>query len=91
MVNKISINKKSCSFFSQKPNGDGLRGYYLSNIVYFEENKNLNLTNTKKVYTSYALPLGCTLGEYGQYKDMIVYGVMGLKMIRALLVVYYII
>ena len=79
MVKEKNIDKKSCSFFSQKPNGDGLRGYYLSNIVYFEENKNLNLTNTKKVYTSYALPLGCTLGEYGQYKDMTVDGVMGLN------------
>ena len=47
-VKEKNIDKKACSFFSQKPNGDGLKGYYLSNIVYFEADKNLTSTNLKK-------------------------------------------
>ena len=78
-VKEKNIDKKACSFFSQKPNGDGLKGYYLSNIVYFEADKNLTSTNLKKIYRSYALPIGCTLGEFGKYKDMKVDGVMGLN------------
>ena len=78
-VKEKNIDKKACSFFSQKPNGDGLKGYYLSNIVYFEADKNLTSTNLKKIYRSYALPIGCTLGEFGKYKDMNVDGVIGLN------------
>lgn len=72
-------DKKTCSFYNQKPNGDGLRGYYLSNIVYFEEGQNQTTTDKKKVYRSYALPLGCTVGEYGKYKEIKSDGVMGLN------------
>ena len=79
MTKEKEIDKKSCSFFSQKPNGDGVRGYYLSNIVYFEDDKNMTSTQLKKVYRSYALPIGCTLGEYGKYKDMNADGVIGLN------------
>ena len=79
IVKEKNIGKKSCSFFSQKKNGDGLRGYYLSNIVYFEDDKNVTSTNLKKVYRSYALPIGCTLGEYGKFKQMNADGVIGLN------------
>ena len=79
MVKEINIDEKDCSFFSQKPNGDGLKGYYLSNIVYFEDDKNISSMNLKKIYRSYALPIGCTLGEFGKYKDMNVDGVIGLN------------
>ena len=72
-------DKKTCSFYNQKPNGDGLRGYYLSNIVYFEEGQNQTTTDKKKVYRSYALPLGCTVGEYGKYKEIKSDGVIGLN------------
>ena len=91
MVKEKNIDKKTCSFFSQKANGNGLRGYYLSNIVYFEDDKNLTSTNLKKVYRSYALPIGCTTGEYGKYKNMNVDGVIGLNNDKALLQVCYII
>ena len=73
-----NIDKKTCSFYSQKQNGDGIKGYYLSNIVYFEEDKK-GIPALKKVYRSYALPLGCTLGENGRYKDINTDGVMGLN------------
>ena len=79
MVREKNVDKKTCSFYSQKSNGDGLRGYYLNNIVYFEQDKNLTTINQKKVYRSYALPLGCSLGEYGNYKEMKADGVLGLN------------
>ena len=79
MVKEKNIDKKTCSFYSQKSNGDGLRGYYLSNIVYFEQDQNLTTPNQKKIYRSYALPLGCSLGEYGKYKEMNADGVLGLN------------
>ena len=71
-----NINKKTCSFYTKKANGDGLSGYYLSNIVYFEE---YTKEPKQKVYRSYALPLGCTLAEYGKYKNINVDGVMGIN------------
>ena len=73
------IANKDCSFFKQKTNGDGLRGYYLSNIVYFEENKNLTSPQEKKVYRSFAIPVGCTLEEYGKFKDLKTDGILGLN------------
>lgn len=79
MVREKNVDKKTCSFYSQKSNGDGLRGYYLNNIVYFEQDQNLTTPNKKKVYKSYALPLGCSLGEYGKYKEMNADGVLGLN------------
>ena len=74
-----SKDKKTCSFYNQKPNGDALRGYYLKNIVYFEEAQNTTFPSQKKVYRSYALPMGCTLGEYGFYKEIKADGVMGMN------------
>lgn len=76
-VNERNVLKKTCSYYHQKANGDGLRGYYIKDIVYFQQDK--NLASKKKVYRSYALPLGCTLGEYGRYKEMKADGVMGLN------------
>ena len=71
--------KKTCSFYNQKPNGDALRGYYLKNIVYFEEAQIMTSSSQKKIYRSYALPMGCTLGEYGFYKEIKTDGVLGLN------------
>ena len=79
LMREKNIDKKTCSFYTQKLNGDGIRGYYLSNIVYFEENNNPSTPALKKVYRSHALPLGCTLGEYGRFKDINTDGVMGLS------------
>ena len=74
-----NIQKKTCSFYRQNQNTDGLRGYYLSNIVYFEQDRNLTSSQQKKLYRSYAIPLGCTSGEYGKYKDIKADGIMGLN------------
>jgi hypothetical protein len=71
-------DKKNCGFNQKKSKLDELKGYYLSNIVYFEEAQNPTTGNQKKVYRSYALPIGCTTLEYGFYKEMKPDGVMGL-------------
>ena len=78
---KSKKKKNTCNFLNQKLNGDGLSGYYLSNVVYFEENQDLNSTNSlnKKIYKSHALPIGCTLAEYGKYKNRNVDGIMGIN------------
>ena len=76
LENTRNLKKKTCSFYSKKTNGDGLSGYYLSNIVYFEEYSN---DPKQKVYRSFALPLGCSLAEYGNYKNINVDGVMGVN------------
>ena len=74
---KKKLDQLTCSFYSKKPNGDGLKGNYLSNIVYFEEDK--NSTSHKKVYRSFALPIGCTTEEFGKFKSYKPDGVMGLN------------
>ena len=78
-VSKRKKDKKSCSFYGQKQNGDGLRGYFLKNVVYFEEAQNVTSPTQKQTYRSYALPMGCTLGEYGMYKEIKADGVMGIN------------
>ena len=74
---KDDLEKKKCSFYTKKSNGEGLEGHYLSNIVYFEEDKSYK--KNKKVYRSYALPLGCTTKEFGKFKSYKADGVMGLN------------
>ena len=74
---KKKLDQLTCSFYTKKSNGEGLKGNYLSNIVYFEEDK--ILTSNKKVYRSYALPIGCTTGEFGKFKTYKSDGVMGLN------------
>ena len=72
-------NKKSCSYDVEANAGDGIKGYYLNNIVYFEVDKNLSTPYHRQVYRSYALPIGCTTGEYGKYKELNTDGIMGVN------------
>ena len=72
-------NKKSCSYDVEANAGDGIKGYYLNNIVYFEVDKNLSAPFHRKTYRSYALPVGCTTGEYGKYKELNADGIMGVN------------
>jgi len=74
---KNDIFQKTCSFQTKKQNGEGVDGYYLSNIVYFEEDK--NKTTNKKIYRSYAIPIGCTIAEHGNFKSYKEDGIMGLN------------
>ena len=73
------LNKKSCSFDVEANVGDGIKGYYLNDIVYFEVDKNLSLPFQRQQYRSYALPIGCTTGEYGKYKELNADGIMGVN------------
>lgn len=73
-------NKNSCSFYIKQNNGDGLRGYYLNDIVYFQTDNNISFSPLKeKQYRSYALPIGCTVEEYGNYKELYSDGIMGIN------------
>ena len=73
------LNKKSCSFDIERSVGDGIKGYYLNDIVYFEVDRNLKLPFQRQQYRSYALPIGCTTGEYGKYKELNPDGIMGVN------------
>ena len=73
------LNKKSCSFDVEANVGDGIKGYYLNDIVYFEVDRNLSLPFQRQQYRSYALPIGCTTGEYGKYKELNPDGIMGVN------------
>ena len=73
-------NKKLCSYNVKENNGDGLKGYFLNEIVYLEADKNEDYSHTKrKLFRSYALPLGCTTAEYGKYKELTTDGIMGIN------------
>ena len=91
------LHKNICSFNSLNNNkngkniintsSDGLKGYYLRDIVYFEtcQNKKKLYTNNnyspdeKTIFRSYAIPIGCTDGEFGEYRNLKTDGIMGLN------------
>ena len=74
------MNSKTCSFNLYRVNGDGIKGYYLRDIVYFETDRQLHLSLLrKKVFRSYALPMGCTTGEQGKYKELNTDGIIGMN------------
>ena len=91
------LNKNNCSFNSLIKNkytnnvnsgSDGLKGYYLRDIVYFETSQNKkkynfnhNFFNSKEksIFRSYAIPIGCTDAEYGEYRNLKTDGIMGLN------------
>ena len=72
-------NKKLCSFDVEQNEGEGIKGFYLNNIVYFEVDKNYSHLFHRQMYRSYALPVGCTTEEYGKYKELNVDGIMGVN------------
>ena len=74
------MDSKTCSFNLYRVNGDGIKGYYLRDIVYFETDRQLHLSLLrKKVFRSYALPMGCTTGEQGKYKELNTDGIIGMN------------
>ena len=73
------LEGKACSFNVDR-NRDGIKGYYLRDIVYFETDRHLNLSILKKkVFRSYALPVGCTTSEQGKYKELNTDGILGMS------------
>ena len=74
------LSTQTCSFQINRASGDGIKGYYMRDIVYLEIDKKTNDNNLrKKVYRSYALPVGCTTGEEGRYKELNTDGIMGMS------------
>ena len=92
-----NLNKNKCSFSlnynKEEGTKDGIKGYYLRDIVYFEtstsknsiinryhNNINVNIYNQEKiVFRSYAIPIGCTNAEYGEFRDLKTDGIIGLN------------
>lgn len=72
-------NKKSCSFDIKANTGDGMKGYYVNDIVYFEADNNTTNPLQRKAFRSYAIPIGCTTAEYGKYKELNADGIMGVN------------
>ena len=70
---------KPCSFLSTKINGDGIRGYFMKEEVYLESNKIPINPNINKIYKSYSIPIGCSRAEFGNYKNILTDGIMGLN------------
>ena len=89
----FNYNKKSENE-NKNTNTDIIKGYYLRDIVYLEtnqiksnkqpykffNNKRINFDRNKRtVFRSYALPIGCTNAEYGEYRNLKTDGIMGLN------------
>ena len=81
-MNKESkfLSSGNCSFRIKRAGGDGIKGYFMKDIVYFETKKKIkNPFLHRKSYRSYALPIGCTTGEYGKYKELKTDGIIGMS------------
>ena len=79
-LKKKLLFSQPCAFSILRESGDGIKGYYLRDIVYFETDKQYhNSPLRNKVYRSYALPVGCTTGEYGKFKQISKDGIMGMS------------
>ena len=77
------LSSATCSFQVNRASGDGIMGYYMRDIVYMETDRkkktNPNPNSFRKVYRSYALPVGCTTAELGKYKELNTDGIMGMS------------
>ena len=78
------VDKKlgeTCSFKINRATGEGIMGYFMRDIVYFEIDRKsqISLPLRRKAYRSYALPVGCTTAEFGKYKELNTDGIMGMS------------
>ena len=74
------LEGKTCSFNVNRDTGDGIKGYYMRDIVYFETDKKIEYSVLKKkVFRSYAMPVGCTTAESGKYKELNTDGILGMS------------
>ena len=88
---QCSFNYNYNKDIKDEENKNGIKGYYLRDVVYFETdktNKNrfinkhnkLSLNQKEKiVFRSYAVPIGCTNAEFGEYRNLKTDGIMGLN------------
>lgn len=76
---KDYIKNRQCSFLSIDFNGNGVRGYFIKEHVFFQDDRlPVNGTATD-VYASHYMATGCSLGEFGKYKNISVDGFLGLN------------
>ena len=74
------LSSGTCSFKINRESGEGVAGYYMRDIVYFETDRKLDKSPLRrKIYRSYALPVGCTTAEFGKYKELKTDGIMGMN------------
>ena len=74
------LEGRTCSFNVNRDTGDGIKGYYMRDIVYFETDKKIEYSVLKKkVFRSYAMPVGCTTAESGKYKELNTDGILGMS------------
>ena len=74
------LTSNTCSFNIKRAGGEGISGYYMRDVVYFETDRQLHKSPLyRKVFRSYALPVGCTTAEYGKYKELNTDGIMGMS------------
>ena len=73
------LSSAECSFKINRQ-GDGIMGYFIKDIVYFETDRKVeNAKYHRKTYRSYAIPVGCTTAELGEYKRLNTDGIMGMN------------
>ena len=68
-----------CTFDSSNNSTQGIKGYYIQDIAYLEEQSNIISPLLRRKYHSHAVPIGCTTDEFGKYKDLMVDGILGVN------------
>ena len=69
--NKDEKAKKLCSYDSSNNSTEGVKGYYVKDIAYLEEEAEYISPIQRRKYHSYAMPIGCSTGEFGKFKDVL--------------------
>ena len=77
--NKDEKAKKLCSYDSSNNSTEGVKGYYVKDIAYLEEEAEYISPIQRRKYHSYAMPIGCSTDEFGKFKDVMVDGVLGVN------------
>jgi len=76
---KNKDEKNLCSYDSSKNSTEGIKGYYVKDIAYLEEEAEYITPLQRRKYHSYAIPIGCSTEEYGKYKNVMTDGILGLS------------
>ena len=77
--NKDKDNKNLCSYDTSNNSTEGIKGYYVKDIAYLEEEAEFISPLQRRKYHSYAIPIGCSTDEFGKFKDVMVDGVLGVN------------
>ena len=69
---KEKENKNICGFSSKPPNinnTDNLKGFYIQDIAYLEEDNHIISPLHRVKYRSFALPIACATEKFGKYNS----------------------